>query len=319
MDFITVEGLKKEYTVYEKKNFFKRNKRKIQALNGINFSVEKGEFLGYIGPNGAGKSTTIKILTGIMNPSDGTVKVDRYIPYKDRKRYVQNIGVVFGQKTQMWWDLPVIDTYELLRGIYKVDDKKYKNQLEYLVDKLFLEDILRHPVRQLSLGQRMRAELGACMIHDPNILFLDEPTIGLDIVSKHKVLDFLEEINNEGKTIFLTTHDMKDIEKLCNEMLVLNHGDIVYKGKVKELKTMADLPTKVIAQLHHIKSNVLLNQILSQYTGVYNSEKSQLIFDSMDKKQTSEIAKTLFNNFDIEDFKIHEPSIEEIIKMIYSS
>lgn len=247
--------------------------------------MEKGEFLGYIGPNGAGKSTTIKILTGIMNPSDGTVKVDRYIPYKDRKRYVQNIGVVFGQKTQMWWDLPVIDTYELLRGIYKVDDKKYKNQLEYLVDKLFLEDILRHPVRQLSLGQRMRAELGACMIHDPNILFLDEPTIGLDIVSKHKVLDFLEEINNEGKTIFLTTHDMKDIEKLCNEMLVLNHGDIVYKGKVKELKTMADLPTKVIAQLHHIKSNVLLNQILSQYTGVYNSEKSQLIFDSMDKNK----------------------------------
>ncbi|WP_432666988.1 ATP-binding cassette domain-containing protein [Wukongibacter baidiensis] len=319
MDFITVKGLKKEYTVYEKKGLLRRTRKKIQALNGINFSVEKGEFLGYIGPNGAGKSTTIKILTGIMTPSDGTVKVDRYIPYKDRKRYVQNIGVVFGQKTQMWWDLPVIDTYELLKGIYKVDNKKYKKQLEYLVEKLFLEDILRHPVRQLSLGQRMRAELGACMIHNPDILFLDEPTIGLDVVSKHKVLDFLEEINQEGKTIFLTTHDMKDIEKLCNEMLVLNHGDIVYKGKVKELKTIADLPTKIIAQLHHTDDNILLNRILSQYRGIYDSEKSQLIFDSMDKKQTSEIAKILFNNFDIEDFKIQEPSIEEIIKMIYTS
>lgn len=318
MNFITVKGLKKEYTVYEKKGFLRRNKRNIAALKGVNFTVKKGEFLGYIGPNGAGKSTTIKILTGIMTPSDGVVKVGEYIPYKDRKRYVQNIGVVFGQKTQMWWDLPVIDTYELLRGIYKVDEKKYKKQLEYLIEKLFLEDILRHPVRQLSLGQRMRAELGACMIHDPDILFLDEPTIGLDIVSKHKVVDFLKEINTQGKTIFLTTHDMKDIEKLCNEMLVLNHGDIVYKGKVEELKTITDLPIKVIAQLEHNGCDILLDNILAQYSGVYDQHKTQLRLDISSKKETSEIAKVLFNNFDIEDFKVEEPSIEEIIKMIYT-
>lgn len=319
MDFITVKGLKKEYIVYEKKSPFRRNKRKIEALKGIDFTVKKGEFLGYIGPNGAGKSTTIKILTGIMTPSEGTVKVGKYIPYKDRKRYVKNIGVIFGQKTQMWWDLPVIDTYELLKGIYKIDKKKYKKQLEYLVEKLFLKDILKQPVRQLSLGQRMRAELGACMIHDPDILFLDEPTIGLDVVSKHKVVDFLKEINEQGKTIFLTTHDMKDIEKLCNEMLVLNHGKIVYKGKIEELKTITDLPIRIISQLELKDRNTLLNQLLSQYHGNYDTEKKQLIFNLKSKKEISEIARILFNNFDIEDFKVEEPSIEEIIKIIYTN
>jgi len=319
MEFITVKDLKKSYTIYEKKSLFKRNKRKIDALQGVNFTIKKGEFLGYIGPNGAGKSTTIKILTGIMNPSDGLVNVGGYVPYNDRKKYVKNIGVVFGQKTQMWWDLPVIDTYELLKGIYKVNDKKYRNQLDYLIDRLFLDDILNHPVRQLSLGQRMRAELGACMIHDPDILFLDEPTIGLDVVSKHKVVDFLREINNKGKTIFLTTHDMKDIETLCNETLVLNHGSIIYKGKVSELKTVVDIPIRVIAQLEHNGDNLLINQVLNQYNGTFDSEKNQLILDSKDKKETSEIAKKLFNTFDVEDFKIEEPSIEEIIKMIYTS
>lgn len=319
MEFITVKGLKKEYTIYEKKGFLSRNKRKIEALKGINFTVKKGEFLGYVGPNGAGKSTTIKILTGIMTPSDGMIKVGEYVPYKDRKKYVKNIGVVFGQKTQMWWDLPVIDTYELLKGIYKVDEKKYKRQLEYLIDRLFLEDILKQPVRQLSLGQRMRAELGACMIHDPEILFLDEPTIGLDVVSKYKVVDFLQEINKQGKTIFLTTHDMKDIEKLCNEMLVLNHGDIVYKGKVEELKTVGELPIRVVAQVKRNGYDTLLNDIISKYSGEYNAEKSQLVLNLKNKKEISEIAKTLFNNFDIDDFKVQEPSIEEVIKLIYAS
>lgn len=320
MDFISVEGLKKEYIVYEKNGFLKRTKRKIEALKAVNFTVKEGDFLGYIGPNGAGKSTTIKILTGIMNPSEGLVKVGDYIPYRDRKRYVRNIGVVFGQRTQMWWDLPVIDTYELLRGIYRVSGTAYKKQLEYLIEKLFLADILHQPVRQLSLGQRMRAELGACMIHNPDILFLDEPTIGLDIVSKHRVIDFLSEINNQGKTIFLTTHDMKDIEKLCNEMLVINHGHIVYKGAIGELKTVADLPIRIMAQLKHREFNhTLLSEILGRHIGFYDKVKNQLIFDIKNKKDTSEIAKILFNNFDIDDFKIEEPNIEEIIKMIYTS
>lgn len=319
MEFITVKGLKKDYIVYEKKNLFRRNKRKIEALKEIDFTVKEGEFLGYVGPNGAGKSTTIKILTGIMTPSHGIVKIGDYIPYRDRKKYVRNIGVVFGQKTQMWWDLPVIDTYELLRGIYKVDEKKYKKQLEYLVDKLFLQDILKQPVRQLSLGQRMRAELGACMIHDPDILFLDEPTIGLDVVSKHRVVDFLQEINKKGKTIFLTTHDMKDIEKLCNEMLVLNHGDIVYKGKVEGFKTVGELPIKIVAQMKRNGYNDLFMEIISQHSGTYDDQKSQLVLNLKNKKEISEIAKILFNNFDIDDFSVQEPSIEEVIKTIYTN
>lgn len=319
MEFITVKGLKKDYIVYEKKNLFRRNKRKIEALKEIDFTVKEGEFLGYVGPNGAGKSTTIKILTGIMTPSHGIVKIGDYIPYRDRKKYVRNIGVVFGQKTQMWWDLPVIDTYELLRGIYKVDEKKYKKQLEYLVDKLFLQDILKQPVRQLSLGQRMRAELGACMIHDPDILFLDEPTIGLDVVSKHRVVDFLQEINKKGKTIFLTTHDMKDIEKLCNEMLVLNHGNIIYKGKVEGLKTVGELPIKIVAQMKRNGYNDLFMEIISQHSGTYDDQKSQLVLNLKNKKEISEIAKILFNNFDIDDFSVQEPSIEEVIKTIYTN
>jgi len=319
VEFITVEGLVKEYTIYEKRSFLRRNKRKVEALKGINFTVKKGEFLGYVGPNGAGKSTTIKILTGIMTPSSGKVKVGEYIPYKDRKKYVRNIGVVFGQKTQMWWDLPVIDTYELLKGIYRVDEKRYKKQLDYLVDRLFLQDILKQPVRQLSLGQRMRAELGASMIHDPEILFLDEPTIGLDIVSKHKVVDFLKEINQQGKTIFLTTHDMRDIEKLCNEMLVLNHGDIVYKGKVEELRTIGELPIRVVAQFKRNGYDTLLNEIILGYSGTYDSDRSQLVLNLKSKKEISEIAKVLFNNYDIEDFKIEEPGIEEVIELIYTN
>lgn len=318
MSFITVEGLRKDYTIYEKKSLFTRHKRKIEALKDVSFTVKEGEFLGYIGPNGAGKSTTIKILTGIMTPSGGSAKVGKYIPYEDRKRYVRNIGVVFGQKTQMWWDLPVIDTYELLKGIHKVDDRQYKKQLDHLVENLFLQDILKHPVRQLSLGQRMRAELGACMIHDPDLLFLDEPTIGLDVVSKHKVIDFLREINKTGKTIFLTTHDMKDIEVLCNEMLVLNHGDIVYKGKVEELKSIMDLPIKVVTQLGYHDNQPLLNQLLHQYNGHYNRDKTELTLSLNAKEKTSDIAKTIFNNFDVEDFRVEEPSIEEIIKLVYT-
>jgi len=298
---------------------FKRNKRIITALSGIDFSVNKGDFIGYIGPNGAGKSTTIKILTGIMNPTSGFAKVEDYIPYKDRKQYVKNIGVVFGQKTQMWWDLPVIDTYELLRGIYKVSAKDYKNQLEYLMDKLFLKDIINQPVRQLSLGQRMRAELGACMIHDPDILFLDEPTIGLDIVSKHKVIEFLDELNKNGKTIFLTTHDMKDIETLCNEMLVLNHGDIVYKGRTDELKNLTNLPIQVTAQLGYNKDNDKLLKLVRKHNGNYNEKDSQIILNMKDKKEVANVAKELFNHFDVEDYRVDEPSIEEIIKLIYTS
>lgn len=318
MSYITVQNLQKHYTVYEKTNRLRRNKRTIKALDDINFTVEEGAFLGYIGPNGAGKSTTIKVLTGIMTPDGGEAKVGEYIPYKHRKAYVRNIGVVFGQKTQMWWDLPVIDTYKLLSGIHKLSPHAFKRQLEYLCDRLDLEEILYQPVRQLSLGQRMRAEMGACMIHDPKILFLDEPTIGLDIISKQKVNHFLKELNQSGKTIFLTTHDLKDIESLCEEMLILSHGEIVYKGAIDRLKQNTELPILVTAQLPLEQPLDALHHLGDRYAFSFDRERSQLEIQLTEKKQVSELARTLFHQYEIEDFRVDEPSIEEIIKKIYT-
>lgn len=318
MSYITVKNLQKNYTIYEKTGRLKRNKRIVKALNHIDFTVEEGAFLGYIGPNGAGKSTTIKVLTGIMTPDGGEAKVGSYVPYKDRKAYVQNIGVVFGQKTQMWWDLPVIDTYRLLGGIYKVPQKAFKRQLEYLCDRLDLTEILHQPVRQLSLGQRMRAELGAAMIHDPKILFLDEPTIGLDIISKQKVNHFLTEMNQGGKTIFLTTHDLKDIESLCEEMLILSHGEIVYKGAIDQLKSNTELPILVTAQLPLEQPLDALHHLKERYAFSFDQARSQLEIQLTEKKQVAELARTLFHQYDIQDFRVDEPSIEEIIKKIYT-
>jgi len=316
MSYITVENLEKNYIVYGKK-FLKREKKIIKALDKINFKVEKGEFLGYIGPNGAGKSTTIKIISGIMTPDSGEVKVGEYIPYKQRKKYVKNIGVVFGEKTQMWWDLPVIDTYNLLKGIYKIDEKKYKNNLSYIIEKLNLKEILTQPVRQLSLGQRMRAEIGASMIHDPEILFLDEPTIGLDIVTKHKVLNFLKELNEKGKTIFLTTHDLDDIEVLCKEILIINKGTVVYKGTMKGLNTITKIPTILKISLKENSMNSSNDFLIKKYNAVYDQEANRIeIIVDADKK-TADIAKEFFQHFDIEDFKVEDPDIEDIIKNIY--
>lgn len=318
MSYITVKNLQKHYTIYEKTGKLKRNKRVVNALNHIDFTVDEGAFLGYIGPNGAGKSTTIKILTGIMTPDGGEARVGDLIPYKHRKAYVQNIGVVFGQKTQMWWDLPVIDTYRLLGGIYKVPQTRFKHQLEYLCDRLDLNEILHQPVRQLSLGQRMRAELGACMIHDPKILFLDEPTIGLDIISKQKVNLFLKELNQSGKTIFLTTHDLKDIESLCQEMLILSHGEIVYKGAIDQLKRSTELPILVTAQLPLEQHSDSLHHLRERYAFSFDQERSQLEIQLTEKKQVAELARTLFHQYEIEDFRVDEPGIEEIIKKIYT-
>lgn len=321
MSYIEVENLEKKYTIYKRKGFLKRSKEEIKALQGVNFSVERGEFLGYIGPNGAGKSTTIKILTGIMTPTGGEVRVDQYIPYKHRKAYVRNIGVVFGQKTQMWWDLPVIDTLELLKGIYKVDSKKYNKQLAYLIENLSLQEILHQPVRQLSLGQRMRAELASSMIHDPDILFLDEPTIGLDVTSKHRVIEFLKELNQKGKTIFLTTHDMDDIETLCSDMLVLNRGTIVYKGEINRLKESVNLPIQVIVHLREKESRESIEKIFpkKKFDYRYTPLKKTLVFGLKNKKRIVSLVRVLFKEFMIEDFKVTEPSIEEVIKKIYAS
>ncbi len=238
MSYIEVSNLKKDFIVKKKreKGQLLREKETVKALKGVSFSVDKGELVGYIGPNGAGKSTTVKILSGILTPDGGDVKVGGIVPWKERKTHVKNIGVVFGQRSQLWWDVPIIDSYSLLKDIYRIPQGDYESRLKELAQALQLEPLMRTPLRLLSLGQRMRAELCGSLLHRPELLFLDEPTIGLDAVSKLALRDFLKWENNEyGTTIMLTTHDMEDIEALCSRVMVLGHGQKLFDGKLQDL------------------------------------------------------------------------------------
>ena len=238
MSYIEVEDLRKTFTVRKKREKGKlfREKEIVEALKGISFTVEKGELVGYIGPNGAGKSTTVKILSGILNPESGKAIVGGRIPWKDRKEYVKHIGVVFGQRSQLWWDVPIVDSFSLLKDIYKIPEKDYESRLKELTEALQLEKLMRTPLRLLSLGQKMRAELCGSLLHRPELLFLDEPTIGLDAVSKLALRDFLKwEKKEHGTTIMLTTHDMEDIAALCSRVMVLGHGQKLFDGRLPEL------------------------------------------------------------------------------------
>lgn len=219
------------------KALFRREYTEVHALNDVSFTVGDGEMVGYIGPNGAGKSSTIKVMSGILTPDSGTCVIDGCVPWRDRQKHVANIGVVFGQRSQLWWDVPVIDSFELIRDIYRVDEPAYRASLDELTELLDLAQILRTPTRQLSLGQRMRCEIAASLIHRPRILFLDEPTIGLDAVSKLAVRDFIRRINRErGTTVILTTHDMQDIEALTERIILIGRGKILLDGALDELK-----------------------------------------------------------------------------------
>ena len=222
------------------KSLFTRNYKTIHALDDVSFQIGEGEMVGYIGPNGAGKSTTIKIMCGILTPDSGQCVIDGRIPYKERIAHVQQVGVVFGQRSQLWWDVPVIDSFELIKDIYRIDDKTYRRNLNDLTDLLAMGDLLKTPTRNLSLGQRMRCEIVASLLHDPKILFLDEPTIGLDAVSKISIRKFIKQVNEDRKTtVVLTTHDMQDIEALTERVILIGKGKILLDGKYNELRKRA--------------------------------------------------------------------------------
>ncbi|MBQ1256883.1 MAG: ABC transporter ATP-binding protein [Clostridia bacterium] len=242
---IKVRNLTKTYRISRRDAGFlasvkalgKRETECVKALDDISFTVNPGEIVGYIGPNGAGKSSTVKILSGILTPDSGEVTVNGRIPWKQRKKHVSEIGVVFGQRTQLWWDVPVIDSFELLKDIYRTDDAVYRKNLALLTDRLDLAELVRTPTRQLSLGQRMRCEIAASLLHEPRILFLDEPTIGLDAVSKIAIREFIREINREkGTTVILTTHDMQDVEALSDRILLIGNGRILMDGTFEDVK-----------------------------------------------------------------------------------
>ncbi|MBR6184665.1 MAG: ATP-binding cassette domain-containing protein [Clostridia bacterium] len=243
MRYITTEGLTKTFTVRKKreKGRLLREKTQVRALDSVSFSIEQGELVGSIGPNGAGKSTLVKILSGILTPESGAVTVDGLVPWQERRRHVKNIGVVFGQRSQLWWDVPIVDSFSLLRDIYRVPEGDYRKRLDELTEALDLSSFLRTPLRLLSLGQRMRAELCGSLLHGPKLLFLDEPTIGLDAVSKLSLRDFLQKENRErGTTVLLTTHDMEDIAALCPRVMVLGHGKKLFDGALPDLLSRYD-------------------------------------------------------------------------------
>ena len=239
---IVIEDLCKSYKILKKnpgvggaiKALFSAQYNIVEAVKGISFQINKGELVGYVGPNGAGKSTTIKMMSGILYPTSGSIKVGGLQPFRNKKKYSMNLGVMFGQRTQLWWDLPVSESFDLLKTIYKVDKKIYNHNLEFFSDILGIREFWGQPVRRLSLGQRVRADLAAALIHDPEVLFLDEPTIGLDVLAKEKFRELIKKVNKEKKTtILITSHDLGDIENVANRLLLIDHGSVVYDGDLK--------------------------------------------------------------------------------------
>jgi len=305
-NIIMVQGIKKYYKIAKRDKglsaslqyLFNRKYEIKKAVDEVSFSIKRGEIVGFIGPNGAGKSTTIKILSGILHPDAGDVKIKGFIPYRQRKQYVKNIGVVFGQKSQLNWDLPLIESFELMKFIYRIPQNKYEKNLKLFSELLEMEDFINQPVRQLSLGQRMRGDIVAALLHSPEIVFLDEPTIGLDVVAKEKIREFIRYINEkEHTTIIFTTHDMQDIEKVCNRLIIIDQGKKIYDGSIEQIKN------------RYANSKTI--EILLE-----NDEKEIQTFD-LNEAPMNMVMENLFAQKNIKDISICEPEIDGIIRDIY--
>ena len=318
---IEVEHITKEYKVAKReagfhnavKALFSRKQDTVRALNDISFKIDDGEILAYIGPNGAGKSTTIKILCGILTPDKGNCIVDGYVPWKDRKSYVKNIGVVFGQRSQLWWDIPIIDSFELIKDMYDIDSRTFQQNVSELCQLLDLEKIVQTPARNLSLGQRMRCEIVASLLHNPKILFLDEPTIGLDAVSKLAVRDFIKRINTEkGTTVILTTHDMQDIEALTHRVMLIGKGQILLDGSLEELKKKVSDKKELIIK-YHGKTPELCEGMN------YLEQQDDKIRITLDPKMisVSEGIAYLSRETEIMDLEVSDISAEEMVARLY--
>lgn len=321
---IEVKGLCKEFRIAKRKegafgavrSLFSREYIRKQAVNDVSFAIRPGELVGYIGPNGAGKSTTIKMLTGILVPSGGEVRVRGLVPYERRVENARQIGVVFGQRTQLWWDLPTIESFELLQHIYKVPADRYKANMDRFKDLLGLDEFLQTPVRQLSLGQRMRADLAAALLHDPQILYLDEPTIGLDVVAKEKIREFIREINRErGVTVILTTHDMQDIEKICDRMILIDKGTVIYDGPVAQIKERFGKQRTLVVDLEPNGYGDTLG--IEGAEEVKREGNRFWLRFNRDVVSASQLIARVSQRYNIRDLTVEEPQIEGIISRIY--
>ena len=318
MAIIEAKNLSKSYTVVKNKNkgmksLIMPQKEIIHAVNNIDLNIEQGASFGFIGPNGAGKSTTIKMLTGILKPTDGTISVNGFSPTKQRKEYVKQIGVVFGNRSQLWWDLPAMDSFELFKEIYKIPTAIYKKNLEMFSDILDIGDIAHKPVRQMSLGQRMRCEIAASFLHNPKIVFLDEPTIGLDLVAKEKIREFISYLNNEKKvTLLVTSHELADIVSVCRDLIVIDKGNIVYQGLMSEVADVHGRRRFIDVVL---SENVTVADERIHVILVQGIKKSMVI--DLEEIAIGDLIGLLSRTAKIEDIKISSTAIEEVIKEIY--
>ena len=323
MSLIKAENLEKTFRIYQRgegirgylKSFVKRDYEEVHAVEDLDLKIDEGEMIGYIGANGAGKSTTVKMLTGILEPSSGKIEVDGLNPHKHRKKNAMNIGVVFGQKTQLWWDLPVRESFKLLKEVYEVSDEDYEARIEEFDDVLQLSDFWDQPVRKLSLGQKMRCELAAAFLHHPKIVYLDEPTIGLDVAVKERIRDFIKKMNGEKNiTVMLTTHDIGDIEDLCDRVVVLDQGRKIYDG---ELDTLVNRFTsrRLVMEL---RDGEEFDIDMDGIQEVKKEEGSvEVVFDR-DIISASDLMREILDKYDVLDFRIREPDIESVVKKVYN-
>ena len=301
-------------------NLFVREYRTVTAVDRVSFSIDRGEMVGYIGPNGAGKSTTIKMISGILVPTSGEIRVNGFVPYRQRRQYVKTIGVVFGQRTQLWWDIAVIESFKLLRRIYDVPQREFEERMARFNELLSINDYLHTPVRKLSLGERMRCDLAAAMLHNPPLLFLDEPTIGLDVVAKDHIRKLLRAINREfHTTVLLTTHDLDDIEELCRRIMIIDHGRVLYDGRLEDLKLRL-LRTKQVkfvlkdgldaARIAAIARDGCELERVDQLTHRIRFDRTQIAI--------ADLIRQILATVEVRDLLIEDESIEEIVKRIYA-
>ena len=328
MALIEVKNLKKEFkkpvrkegVIGYIKSLFSRKYTSLYAVNDVSFSIDQGEIVGYIGANGAGKSTTVKMMCGILHPTSGSVTVDNKDILKYRKQINKEIGVVFGQKTQLWWDIPLIETFKILKSIYEISDEDYNERFKFLCDLLDLNDFLDQNVRSLSLGQRMRADFAASLIHNPKILYLDEPTIGLDVLVKDKIRKAIKILNKKYKTtIILTTHDMKDIEELCSRIIIIDKGKILYDGNLENIKyKFGNIKTIIFKNNNKFNKDELIKEF-KKISIKENDSNDILISFSLNEVNLDNLLLSLINKFKVEDFKINDISIEDITKELYEN
>jgi ABC-2 type transport system ATP-binding protein len=335
VSIIEVKDLSKHFKVLNRReglagavrDLFSGDYRIVKAVDGVSFDIEAGEIVGYLGPNGAGKSTTIKMMTGILKPTDGHMLVDGNVPFKNRQKNAQNIGVIFGQRTQLWWDIPVVESFKLLREIYRVDRKDYERQMGMFTDLVGLDKLYSTPVRNLSLGQRMLCDIAASFLHNPKIVFLDEPTIGLDVAVKAKIRDVITTLNRTyNTTIILTTHDIGDVEALCRRIIIIDQGRVIYDGGIKTVTQLFGAYRTLKAQMESIDEETIpqfaaaFHDRFGNGTGVVVEHKEAGWLDvtiNQDQLPMLEVLNFAMTSYPVKDIQIVEITMENVIKKIY--